>query len=523
MKFSPTEFARLDIEQVFVKWRECQPKLLVVTDGLNFNAASGFGLTQFVTTLKGSTIHGMTPQVITAFHNPNGALSYNAATQHITNFRFEDATHGLLKSRYDVVFLLGINSTNQNKVTPPGINAIAKFMEAGGGVFATGDHQDLGMALCGEIPRVRAMRKWTAATTPNAANSTRLSTNHSGDNGSEEFEDQSDSTPQRLYLNFTTIAGGIGNAHPLMQRPGNPADGRSVEVYPDHPHEGECVIPTNLATTFPVDGVIVAEWPGNVVPEVVAMSMSHGDGFPGKSPLMPRSFITMAAYNGQLVNKGRVVTDATWHHYVNINLDGTGQPGFRALILPGGSDSPALQKIRQVYRNLATWLMPANVRRCRWPVVIFEETVRFPLFEELRLATLDEATVDGLREVGAQVRSALSKRLTLAETAEMTEEALSQVIGSEGAAKLAELEKRIGRPIAEDAGLVALGALTTGLLSSLLEAGDIEKLDPHKWLNKTILKASQAAVLKQVEQSRVELKSMDAVLAQVGGTETSAD
>jgi hypothetical protein len=39
-------------------------------------------------------------------------------------------------------------------------------------------------------------------------------------------------------LNFRTDAGGVGNIHPLMQMPGSPPGGRSIEVFPDHPHEG---------------------------------------------------------------------------------------------------------------------------------------------------------------------------------------------------------------------------------------------------------------------------------------------
>src|SRR5258708_34238697 len=40
------------------------------------------------------------------------------------------------------------------------IAAIAAFMAAGGGVFATGDHDSIGSEMCGHIPRVRAMRSW---------------------------------------------------------------------------------------------------------------------------------------------------------------------------------------------------------------------------------------------------------------------------------------------------------------------------------------------------------------------------
>jgi hypothetical protein len=81
------------------------PKILVVTDNLNYQQMDSFGLTEFVDTLRANTIHGMIPIVTTAQFNPDpmATLSHDAATLHISNYKFKDTTHGLLKSRYDVV------------------------------------------------------------------------------------------------------------------------------------------------------------------------------------------------------------------------------------------------------------------------------------------------------------------------------------------------------------------------------------------------------------------------------------
>jgi len=38
--------------------------------------------------------------------------------------------------------------------------AFVQFMENGGGVFAAGDHEDLGGPMCAAMPRVRSMRRW---------------------------------------------------------------------------------------------------------------------------------------------------------------------------------------------------------------------------------------------------------------------------------------------------------------------------------------------------------------------------
>src|SRR6185436_18143467 len=301
-------------------------------------------------TLKASTIHGMTPKVTTASRG-------NDATANLPSYSFTNPTNGLIKSRYDVVFLFGVASEGVNPLPAAEVEAIAKFMEAGGGVFATGDHETLGASLCGDVPRVRAMRKWkNASSPPHVSNTNRFSTNLSGPNESEEFSDQSNTQPQRLYINFRTVAGGLGQPHPLVQLK---APRRVLEVFPDHPHEGQCVVPAALNTTFQLGGVALPEWPNDTLgaelrPEIVAMSVSHGDGFDAKAPLTPRLFAAIVAYDGQRANKGRVVTDSTWHHFININLDGTGEPGFTGLQNPAGVDTEVLKRIREHYVNLAT-------------------------------------------------------------------------------------------------------------------------------------------------------------------------
>jgi hypothetical protein len=40
--------------------------------------------------------------------------------------------------------------------------------EQGGGLFATGDHEDLGAGMCARIPRVRSMRYWKLDDTPSS-------------------------------------------------------------------------------------------------------------------------------------------------------------------------------------------------------------------------------------------------------------------------------------------------------------------------------------------------------------------
>lgn len=513
----------IDIEAMKAKkwlgalFKECTPKCLVVTDGLNYDPLGSFGLTEFVATLRGSTIHGMTPTVITATFNPGApAPGYDAATQHITNYKFADATHGLTKSRYDVVFILGIYGEGGPRLNqePGGLAAVTAFMQAGGGVFATGDHEDLGAGLCLEIPRVRNMRRWTLATTPTAGGSDRLTTNLPGRGdvpGSDdeyEFSDQSDQFPQRLYVNFRTAAGGVGSAHPLLQVP---AASRAIEVFPDHPHEGECVVPTVLTTKL-ADNV-TDEWPPasgggpRVAPEAVALTMSYGNAFPGKEAVTPRSFIAICAYDGHAANVGRVATDATWHHFVNINI----KPGMSAL---AGRD---LADIKQYYANLATWLMPSSVRMCRRYLIVIEELLRFPLYEELRPLPRKGLEAPQLHAVGATVESALLLRYTRAEVGALVGDLLGEVVDAKTRNGLEQIGREIGALSPRNVGLAALGAFTIAVAQRFNELKEESGASGEKAFAQVGKQAAASAVKLYLNRSRDRLREATALVESVAG------
>lgn len=525
------DLARFD-DKIFL-FPECQPKILVITDSLSFQATAGFGLTQFISTLTSSTIHGMTPQVIKA--SRGGAL----AGADIPNFHFDNPTHGLLKSRYDVVFIFGFNGESGQ---PPGvgnqlpqseIDAIARFMQAGGGVFATGDHQSLGAAINRDIPRVRSMRFWKETDTPNIASENRLSTNMSGTNEVEDFNDQSDRRPQNLYPNFRTKAGnGLGVigkpalAHPLLQLPAKKGVPHPVvEVFPDHPHEGECHVPSNLNTQFMLDGIPVNEWPdaiagGNLPPEVVAITVSHGSGFPvgptgPKTALLPRSFISICAYDGQRANIGRVVTDSTWHHFVNINLDGSGEPGFTGLQNAGTpqTDTDALKRIRQYYRNIATWLMPKKVRRCRLFPTLIAELKLYPLYEELEIPRPNPPDPAPFIRIGEQVVESMARRLPAWETQAALQDALAFALGDATTDQVIGEDWHAGRINAADLAAGALGAITVSTLVTLNKIKEPAEIVPHKTFEGGAQEFASEVVRLLITQQREDIQKLDSLLS----------
>lgn len=399
-KLIPRKFP-LEYELISI-FKECTPKILVVTDGLTFDSAQ-FGLLDFVDTLKNTTIHGMTPIVETELKS---------------GFTFTDSTFGI--SKFDVLFLFGVESSGALPAAE--VEVISRFMEAGGGVFGTGDHAQLGRALCSDIPRIRGMRHWKNPDVPSGSGTDRLTTNLPGSDDAYQFEDQSDSIPQRLYPRYYEASSGLpadSKPHYLLQHPTK----NIIEVFPDHPHEGECVVPTVLNGQTP-NGE--PEWPTDgagqqVVPELVAMTMSAGGGFDfvfgPKQPVIPRSFGAIAAYDGHLADVGRVTTDATWHHFINVNLVSTSDgPGL---------NSDALERVHTYFRNTAEWLMPKKTRRClRFPILleVLERFAAMETFKSLEVSPLEDARA--AMELGDEVVRSLRPYMHPAAIRELEQDVL---------------------------------------------------------------------------------------------------
>ncbi|MEN8147078.1 MAG: hypothetical protein ABFR02_05610 [Campylobacterota bacterium] len=443
----------LFIDQLVISYfKECTPKILIFTDGLNFNSNNDFGLTDFVDTIKNTSIHGMTPIVETA-HSGNSAADH-------TNFTFTSST--LSKSKYDVLFLFGAASSGS--LPAPEVSVISKFMDDGGGVFATGDHSYLGMRLCGNIKRIKEMRRWAG---PSAGGTDRISTNDPGADNTFQFEDQSDTIPQKIYPAYT------GNQtssapHYLLQHPTK----KIIEVLPDHPHESECTVPNSLASSdWPEDSL------GNAVsPEVVAISVSYGGGFTGKEPIStPRSFNAIVAYDGHNANVGRISTDATWHHFININLINTSSgPGLIA-------NPDAYDRVNTYFGNIAKWLMPKNTRRClRWPIIIAVKEM-YPI-KEFLFDIKKSPDLTTLLELGQEMQTTLARVMTPGEQQEFVTD-LFEMHSEDLAQQITSLHKQSNN-IEDQIGLrtaplelmeqAALGAVVHAVATAVPTNSDLE-------------------------------------------------
>jgi hypothetical protein len=451
------------------------PRVLVVTD-LSFTKEGngGFSLARFIETLVEGEVLGRKARVTKASLLPEGS----DPESDILGFTFDK----LLRSEYDVCFIFAIRP--DGSLAPEEIDAIARFMEEGGGVFATGDHEDLGARTAKDIPRVSSMRKWfwdpadpnNFENAPSIAGINRLSTNLPGDDELYEFDDQSDRHLQRLYLNRRTEAGGdVDMPHPLMQARGSDGRIKAIVHIPDHPHEGQCVIPSAEALQNK------EEWPlelgsnETVSPEIVAKSMSHGGGFSGKEHLIPREFIAIAAYDGHRAGVGRVVTDATWHHFIDINIDGTGSldnsGSSRTALMPADDEivpdierqriAIQLKRLQQHWRNLAEWLMPPQARRRHAAVVNIADAVK-----SIPLDVLISLSSDLLDDLGGLIQTNLGRKLLPYQVNDLVNTVLAMGISDPTARKSVTPEQ-----IA-----TALGAFAVALSKQTADADDEEIL-----------------------------------------------
>jgi hypothetical protein len=442
------DLKKFGVGDVFFDWVlpwfvRCRPRILIVTDGaLNYQASgpiAHFGLTRLVQAISQSTLQ----PIITLAHRGFSASPvnvYGPSFPVLTNFNFNTAATAITIANYDQIWMFGFDS---GALPAAEVKRIADFMNAGGGVFSTGDHATLGRAMGGQLPRIRHMREWVsipmgAEPQPVAVNApdprNRIDTVvDPGLNQLYEFEDQSDEIPQRIYPNYDvtwpTSTSWSATLHALLRLPGaviNRTDNtgfvNDIDVLPDHPHESVCYAISATANPIAFNGMYnvasvgtfqefpnAASGTGRIGSKIVAYGVSGGRSVLNnvwKPPVNPRMFGIISAFDGHAAapyaplttRPGRIVCDSTWHHFVNINLDGTNtsNPPRNGLGFGSGVNfmpSIPLQKIYNYYRNIVDWLQPANRILCwvlphflwlRFHPAMIEELVDVPRFKEPR-------------------------------------------------------------------------------------------------------------------------------------------
>jgi hypothetical protein len=418
-------------------------KVLIVLDGgyRFLEGATPLGLKDFTYTVLVDTLVSAGHHVIKAHRDADSSAD-------IQSFNF--ATSSSLLD-YDVIWLIGWEGRNTTDSMGTGgvgigdaeVAAIARFMAAGGGVFATGDHDSIGAEMCGRIPRVRAMRCWYGANdsaSPMLASFPRnfpvfgegraetTQQNPLGDydldnDGMNEafvwFENQSDSVPQ-------PISPATSPAHPILRRGSS-----DITVYPDHMHEGTTlgalpdpiVFPDDdynydYTQTLTFDGQEFPEFPEisgfRQMPEVIAtgkvleVESKYAYNNSGiTSMAKPKTINTLSVYDGRVAGVGRIVTGSTFHHYVDINLSGDSRIDTPEKLARTGPDAEkghgfahhgaetTFENIKAVFINITNWLA-----RPRPAIQIILERSTFSQDEANANPNFDGAilvTVDGLK------------------------------------------------------------------------------------------------------------------------------
>ena len=418
-----------------LNWEPCIVRILLVADDFLYFSDEDFGLSDLIDNLNDEQLSYVRFRITVAHRgSPSDsrmAADSNKLLGHIKEFKFDDAAK-FDRSQYDQIWLFGAHRSRRdsktgtwtNRLTDSELRALMEFMDSGGGVFATGDHEDLGAAMCGFLPRVRQMRRWffpdvgpdNEGLAPPGDKASRLDTNQMGHDRTYQFDDQSDDIPQviqpKLYTARTGILRGKAYPHPLLCGPNGP-----ISVLPDHPHEGECTAADNPDKQVTLDGKNFVEFhPGidgqlRPLPEVIATSSVIGGHSTGSKPeTSQRTFGAICAYDGHRAGVGRIVTDATWHHFININLTGTNSGhGKKKLGFLASRDGRIhYEEIKAYFTNIALWISPMEKLTCmrNWGLLSVIRTERLvEAFDpDIRL---DTARIIDLAVIGAHARDAV--------------------------------------------------------------------------------------------------------------------
>lgn len=495
----------------------CAQRILMVTDGSLGFGANGFGLSEFVQIVRdaGHTVH-------TAHRSGSGSPSIPGA------FNFATAATAVTVANYDQLWLFGFSTT---AISAAEQTRIAAFMRDGGGVFATGDHETIGRGMGANLPRVRSMRNWSTIpmTNPNRHDTVV----DAGSDGIKQFDDQADAIAQRIYPVFFSNGGAQNDpatwaVHPVLRHPSG-----AVDALPDHAHESECVAPPTAAGNF----AGIEEWPtptgggARIAAVVVARSISAGRFIVDarKPPVDPRCFGAISAWDGDPSGHGRIVCDATWHHFVNINLNGSGSDPDssgvpRSGLYVAGVPTPEYDKIKRYYLNTVRWLAPRNRRYCL-PWVIVADIRFHPDVIEWQPPHPHPCPWDPLFDLGRIAEEVLVRRHGRGMLTDVVDAMLATAGGDSALAALLDTS----RATRLDAGLlpvndvrrVVLGALVNRFAEALPE--DERKLEALAKKHDALTLEATRLALEDAERAALEHlgKGVAAARAQLKALEAS--
>jgi hypothetical protein len=191
---------------------------------------------------------------------------------------------------------------------------------------------------------------------------------------------------------------------------------------------------------------------------------------------MPRCFGAISAYDGHPAGVGRIVCDATWHHFINLNLNGGEAPSDAkgaeriGLYVRGcdGSKAPTAEflKIQTYFHNTIRWLAPPGLRE---PLML-AAVARFDIAAlELRLPRQDPDWSQ-LLEIGRELQDVIDRRFGPGALTTVVDDMLNALGEGSGLAEL--LHSRAALKARECSGgvesLLPLADMRRAVLASLV-------------------------------------------------------
>jgi hypothetical protein len=384
------------IDDIHIGFRRVSRILMVVDPSIDVSSSGGFGIGRVIDIMSSASLGCASFEVKLAVRSGSQSKNNGAGLHDFTyqGFRFDqtEADGSLIINHFDQIWCFGFAPGNdQPNNLDPAVDAnvgahpwattttelekLAKWMiERKGGLFGTGDHHYLGASLCSRIPRLGVMRRWTVADgVPTIGGTTRLDTNRpvslAQKSGSAEIPNivERDATPQVIdwveeYSWSSWVFSRYRAPHPILCHPTL----GPINVMPDHPHEGRCFDPsdptwvsTRRDSSYNFNGFGGEQFPTvsgiRPLPKIIAWGNTLADPpldfEKGNQPA--RHFPMISVYDGQKIGIGRVVTDSTWHHWFNMNLDG----------LATEADKTEYEKIKRYYINIGVWLASNSFRK----------------------------------------------------------------------------------------------------------------------------------------------------------------
>jgi hypothetical protein len=189
--------------------------------------------------------------------------------------------------------------------------------------------------------------------------------------------------PQRIEVRQYPVPGGFiferrSRPHPLLCG----GDLGIIDVLPDHPHEGWVYedAEIDLGAGYGFGAVSGDEYPSGAATRPAPQAIAWANTLPDppynfqKEDSPAKRFAVIGAYDGDRAEVGRVVVDSTWHHWLDMNLDG----------LAAATPDTEFRKIARYIRNCAVWLAREEQRRQMFARATFWGAFTAIAFEELR-------------------------------------------------------------------------------------------------------------------------------------------